>query len=267
MQNDDCLSGNCCSHNLCTHDVVCDHNKIIGDHCEDSAECLKGVVCLFGHCQNPEKIYQYKHGVRDRYDINHVTNAKDRSAGMSTTIGVLTLACIIVVFMMIKKAFKNNHVAAPKEEEENDNVTAYRPPTEFRPNDTFVSARSTRSNQSVRSPTKSKKILLPVAKVYETDSSAKSVTSLLSGSDLGGSKKGGRLKKRKKPTGVARSLIKEIPEPNLAQKTRKRSANRLVDSLVADNKALKAKLRLKIPGVETEESKIFGSNQKYEFMN
>ncbi len=67
---------------------------------------------------------------------------------MSTTIAVLTLACIVVVFMMIKKAFKNNYVALPPEEE-NDNVTPYRPPTDYKLNDigSFSSARgSSRSN-------------------------------------------------------------------------------------------------------------------------
>lgn len=75
LQNNDCLSGNCCSQNKCIHNVVCNHNKIIGDHCESSSECLKNVICKFGHCQNPEKIYNYKHGIRAKYDINHTKKA------------------------------------------------------------------------------------------------------------------------------------------------------------------------------------------------
>ena len=115
----------------------------------------------------------------------------------------------------------------------------------------------------MRDPTKTKKIQLPVPKVYETDSSANSQASYFSGSELsemGGSKKGGRLKKRKKPTGVARSLIKEIAEPNLAKKTRNRSANKFVDGLLADNKALKAKLKLNIRGLNGEPGKMFSSD-------
>jgi len=50
---------------------------------------------------------------------------------MSTTIAVLTLACIIVIFMTIKKVFKNKEFLPLDEEEDfvSDNVTPYRPPT------------------------------------------------------------------------------------------------------------------------------------------
>ena len=78
------------------------------------------------------------------------------------------------------------------------------------------------------------------------------------------SKKGrNQLKKRKKPTGVAKSLIKEISENNLGKKTRIRSANRLVDGLQAEHRKYKiSKIKIK-HGYDTPEEVKF--NQKYEF--
>ena len=89
---------------------------------------------------------------------------------MSTTIAVLSLACIIVIFMVIKKIFKNTAVSIP-EEEENDNVTPYKPPVELKiNNEVLYSARSLKSNHSTRSPNKIKKAQsLSVAKLYESD--------------------------------------------------------------------------------------------------
>lgn len=82
---------------------MCDHNKIIGDHCDKSSECLKGVVCKYGHCQNPDKIYKYKNGIRDTFSINH----KQSQSGLTTTIALVVLACIICVFLLIKKIIQN----------------------------------------------------------------------------------------------------------------------------------------------------------------
>ena len=69
---------------------------------------------------------------------------------MTTTIGILLLACIVVAFMMIKRLMKNNIVELSEDSEvKNDNVRPYKPPTtEFKINheNVLYSARSIKSN-------------------------------------------------------------------------------------------------------------------------
>ena len=40
----------CCSDNFCTASIVCSGNKIVGDYCDNSTECLSQ-ACLENKCQ------------------------------------------------------------------------------------------------------------------------------------------------------------------------------------------------------------------------
>jgi len=50
---------------------------------------------------------------------------------MSTTIAVVSLAVIIVIFMIIKRIFQNNTVTIPTADSDDNDVMAYKPPVEI----------------------------------------------------------------------------------------------------------------------------------------
>lgn len=94
---------------------------------------------------------------------------------MSTTIAVVSLAVIVVIFMIIKKIFQNNTVSGsiPNAGYEND-VSTYKPPVEIPAlklnidHSVSYSARSSRSNHSARSPPKKEK-KINISKQYVSE--------------------------------------------------------------------------------------------------
>lgn len=93
---------------------------------------------------------------------------------MSTTIAVVSLAVIIVIFLLIKKIFQNKAVSnsIPNAGDEND-VMTYKPPVEI-PSLKLInehssySAKSSRSNHSTRSPPKKEK-KINISKQYVSE--------------------------------------------------------------------------------------------------
>lgn len=49
-RNSDCYdTGNCCSEKQCTDSQVCNNNKVMGDYCESSSECISN-YCFSNEC-------------------------------------------------------------------------------------------------------------------------------------------------------------------------------------------------------------------------
>ena len=116
-----------------------------------------------------------------------------------------------------------------------------------------------KSNNSTKSPTKSA-VKIHMSKRYDSEGFVSDgASSNLSGDEFS-KKSGNYLKKRKKPTGIAnKSLIKEIRANDLAQKTRKRSADKLADGLFAEHKL--SKMSGKVTKIDDKSlNQIFGLN-------